>query len=67
LLEAIEALLPELLREGGNLLLKILEGPEAQAIDRRMRSRFERAKPVRTKVTRKGSTERYLLGRGFLG
>ena len=34
LLEAIEALLPQLLREGGSLLLKILEGPEAQAIDK---------------------------------
>ncbi|MEE2664735.1 MAG: RlmE family RNA methyltransferase [Myxococcota bacterium] len=67
LLEAIEALLPELLREGGNLLLKILEGPEARAIDRRMRSRFERAKSVRTQVTRKGSSERYLLGCGFQG
>jgi len=67
LLEAIEALLPELLREGGTLLLKILESPEAQTIDRRMRSRFDRAKSVRTQVTRKGSSERYLLGRGFHG
>ena len=67
LLEAIEALLPELLREGGTLLLKILESPEAQTIDRRMRSRFDRAKSVRTQVTRKGSSERYLLGCGFRG
>jgi 23S rRNA (uridine2552-2'-O)-methyltransferase len=49
------------------LLIKILEGPEAQVIDKRMRSRFERAKAVKTKATRKGSTERYLLGRGFRG
>ena len=67
LLEAVEALLPELLREGGSLLLKILEGPEAQAIDQRTRSRFERAKSVKTQATRKGSSERYLLGRGFRG
>lgn len=67
LLEAIERLLPELLRPGGGLLIKILEGPEAQVIDKRMRSRFERAKAVKTKATRKGSTERYLLGRGFRG
>jgi 23S rRNA (uridine2552-2'-O)-methyltransferase len=67
LLEAIELLLPELLRPGGVLLLKILEGPEAQAIDKRTRSRFDRAKAVKTKATRKGSTERYLLGRGFRG
>jgi 23S rRNA (uridine2552-2'-O)-methyltransferase len=67
LLEAIEGLLAELLRPGGVLLLKILEGPEAQGIDKRMRSRFDRAKAVKTKATRKGSTERYLLGRGFRG
>ena len=67
LLESIEALLPELLRSGGALVLKILEGPEAQLIDRRMRSRFEQAKALKTKATRQGSTERYLLGRGFRG
>jgi len=67
LLEAVERLLGELLRPGGALLVKILEGPEAQAIDRRLRSRFERAKTVKTRATRKGSSERYLLGRGFRG
>ena len=65
LLEAIERLLPELLRPGGSMLIKILEGPEAQVIDKRMRSRFEKAKAVKTTATRKGSTERYLLARGF--
>lgn len=67
LLEAIERLLPELLRHGGRLLLKILEGPEAQTIDKRIRKRFEQARAVKTEATRKGSTERYLLGRGFRG
>ena len=66
-LEAVERLVPERLREGGSLLLKILEGPEAQRIDRRMRSRFDRAKAVKTRATRKGSSERYLLGRSFRG
>ena len=67
LLEAIERLLPELLREGGTLLIKLLEGPEAQQIDKRMRSRFKQARSLKTQATRKGSTERYLLGRGFAG
>ena len=67
LLEAIEALLPQLLREGGSLLLKILEGPEAQAIDKRIRSRFEQARGTKTGATRKGSTERYLMAKGFRG
>ena len=67
LLEAVERLLGELLRPGGRLLLKILEGPEAQAIEKRIRSRFERAKAVKTQATRKGSSERYLLATGFRG
>ena len=67
LLEAIEALLPRLLVSGGSLLIKILEGPEAQAVDRRMRERFAKAKTVKLESTRKGSTERYLVARGWKG
>jgi 23S rRNA (uridine2552-2'-O)-methyltransferase len=67
LLEAVEALLPALLAPGGALLLKILEGPEAQAVDRRLRARFERAKTVKPRASRKGTTERYLCARGYRG
>lgn len=65
LLESIEARVPELLRPGGSLLLKILECPEAQAIDRRLRARFTKAKTVKAAASRKGTTERYLLATGF--
>jgi 23S rRNA (uridine2552-2'-O)-methyltransferase len=65
LLEAIEALLPVLLRAGGDLLVKLLESPEAQAVDRRIRRCCERAKTLRPSATRRGSAERYLLGRGY--
>ena len=44
LLLALESALPALLRPGGSLLVKILEGPEAQAIDKRLRARFARAR-----------------------
>lgn len=67
LLEAIEALLPKLLVSGGSLLIKILEGPEAQAVDKRMRARFAKAKTLKLESTRKGSTERYLVARGWKG
>jgi 23S rRNA (uridine2552-2'-O)-methyltransferase len=67
LLEAIESLLPQLLRVGGSLLIKVLDGPEAQVIDRRMRARFERAKTLKLRSTRKGSSERYLIARGYRG
>lgn len=67
LLEAIEALIPQILEPGGSLLLKILEGPEAQVVDRRIRTLFEKAKTVKLASTRKGSTERYLVARGYRG
>ena len=65
LLESIEARVPEILRPGGSLLLKILECPEAQAIDRRIRARFTTAKTVKAAASRKGTTERYLLATGY--
>ena len=67
LLLAVESALPALLRPGGTLLVKILEGPEAQAIDKRLRARFGSAKTVKPRATRKGSSERYLLARDFQG
>jgi 23S rRNA (uridine2552-2'-O)-methyltransferase len=65
LLESVERLLPELLRPGGDALVKLLESPEAQAAVRRLRARFASAKVVRPAATRKGSSERYLLAKGF--
>jgi 23S rRNA (uridine2552-2'-O)-methyltransferase len=65
LLEAVEALLPRLLRPGGDLLLKILEGPEAQQVDRRIRQSFAKAKTGKSQATRKGSSERYLVARDY--
>jgi 23S rRNA (uridine2552-2'-O)-methyltransferase len=66
-LEAIEATIPQLLRPGGDLLVKILESPEAAAVDRRIRKSFQKAKTVKAEATRRGSTERYLLARGYKG
>jgi 23S rRNA (uridine2552-2'-O)-methyltransferase len=67
LLEGVEAALSTLLRPGGSLLLKILESPEAQRVERRIRDRFERARGVKPGASRKGTTERSLLARGFRG
>jgi len=65
LLESVEVLIPQLLKPDGDLLMKILEGPEAAGIDRRIRKTFESAKSIKPDSTRKGSSERYLLARGF--
>jgi 23S rRNA (uridine2552-2'-O)-methyltransferase len=67
LLEAVDAMIPLLLRPGGDFLAKILEGPEAQLVDRRIRGHFTTAKTVKTKATRKGSRERYVLARDYRG
>ena len=67
LLAAIEAALPELLRPGGALVLKLMEGPEAQAAEQRLRARFASARSLRPDASRKGTTERYWIGTGFEG
>lgn len=67
LLERVEALLGELLRAGGTLLVKILDGPDAARVERRLRGEFETAKAVKPGASRRGSSERYLLGRGYKG
>jgi 23S rRNA (uridine2552-2'-O)-methyltransferase len=64
LLEVVEALLPLLLRAGGDLVLKILDGPEAQQLARRIAKAFTSSKTVKSSATRKGSSERYLVARG---
>jgi 23S rRNA (uridine2552-2'-O)-methyltransferase len=66
LLEAIEALLPALLRPGGTLVTKLLEGPEAQAVAKRLQERFASARITKSQATRKGSSEKYLIARDFL-
>ena len=67
LLDAIARAYPQLLAPGGTLLVKLLECPEAHAFELRVRKRFEATKVVKPKASRKGTTERYLLARGFRG
>lgn len=65
LLQAVENVIPNIIRPGGDLLVKLLECPEAAAFQKRIRQRFARSQAAKTQATRKGSTERYLLARGF--
>ena len=65
LLEALEASVLKLLRPGGALVAKLLDCPEADAVAARLRKRFASARTLRLRATRQGSTERYLLARGF--
>ena len=65
LLEAIEARIPELLRPGGSALAKLLDCPEADQFRVRIKKRFAEGRVLKPEATRKGSTEKYLLLRGF--
>ncbi len=65
LLAAVGAALPKLLAPRGALLVKLLECPEAKAFEMALRPQFEEARVVKPKASRKGTTERYLLARGY--
>jgi 23S rRNA (uridine2552-2'-O)-methyltransferase len=65
LLEAVEAAIAELLRPGGMALVKLLDCPEAQAFEARIRHSFSKARRVRPGASRKGSSETYLLARDY--
>jgi 23S rRNA (uridine2552-2'-O)-methyltransferase len=67
LLAAVEQAVPQLLAPGGALLVKLLDCPEAAGFVKRMRSRFDSARELRPAASRAGSSERYLLARGFTG
>jgi 23S rRNA (uridine2552-2'-O)-methyltransferase len=67
LLEAIEAALPRLLAPGGALLAKLLDCPESAGFVKRLRARFDSARELRPEASRKGSSERYLVAKGFRG
>ena len=59
------AAIKRVLRPGGSLVLKLMEGPEAQAAEKRLRSAFDKARSLRPEASRKGTTERYLVAHGL--
>jgi 23S rRNA (uridine2552-2'-O)-methyltransferase len=67
LLGAVEAALAELLMPGGLALVKLLDCPEAQAFEERIRRSFSQLRKVRPQASRRGSSETYLLARDYRG
>ena len=65
LLGAVEVAIAELLRPGSLALVKLLDCPEAQAFEERVRRSFSQARKVRPEATRRGSSEAYLLARDY--
>ncbi len=64
LLAAIAALVPLLLRPGGDLLVKVFDSPEADAAVKALGRSFQKTLGIRPDASRKGTSERYLLARG---
>lgn len=54
----------EVLREGGNAVLKLFMGPDAKKIQDGFKSRFRAVHQFRPEATRKSSTEIYVVGLG---
>lgn len=52
----------QFLRPGGHLMLKLFEGPDAEAISREVKSRFDNVKRLKPEAVRKGSFETYIVG-----
>ena len=67
LLQSVVSTLPNVLDKGGDLLMKLLDCPEAQHISNDLRTSFDRTTGIGLKATRKGSKERYFLARGYRG
>jgi 23S rRNA (uridine2552-2'-O)-methyltransferase len=52
------------LRVGGNIMMKLFEGGDAESVHRELRLHFETVKRLKPEAVRKGSFETYLLGFG---
>jgi len=57
----------DLLKSGGNILIKIFDGEEVKGLTERIRKSFKKTYLNRPESTRKGSKEIYIIGIGFLG
>ncbi len=55
-----------LLREGGNILIKVFEGEDVRGLTNRMKKSFKNLYLNRPESTRKGSKEIYIIGKNFI-
>jgi len=59
--------LPDLLREGGNAVIKVFEGETYPDLLERMKSLFGKVKGFKPKASRSESVEMYLVAHGYRG
>ncbi len=55
------------LKQGGNFLMKSFQGEDFAWIYRKVKEHFYAVKTFKTKTSRKGSTEIYIVARNFIG
>lgn len=65
LVRIVLSLARKTLAEGGTLLAKIFEGPEADAVFKELQAEFEKVRRIRPAATRRESFELYFLAKGF--
>ena len=67
LLGVVAGLVPALLEPGGSLVVKLFDGPEADAAAKGLARLFRKSSGIRPEASRKGTSERYLLAWGYKG
>ncbi|MEZ4272330.1 MAG: SAM-dependent methyltransferase [Myxococcota bacterium] len=67
LVELALHLASQVLRPGGSVVVKVLEGRDMPQIVKSLRMAYQRVERVRPKATRRESTEIFLLGMGLVG
>lgn len=65
LVESVFKLLPILLRQGGNFVIKVFESHDAQVFLKSQKDRFDEWHYLRPKSTRSVSKEFFVIGKGF--
>lgn len=62
LVEEVIGVMPECLKRGGHLLVKLFRGGEEEVVKKDMQKHFKKVHTIKPEASRKGSTEIYLLG-----
>lgn len=56
----------KVLKKGGNMLVKVIEGPELNRVFKEIKGSFEFTKIYRPDSTRSASRENYIIAKGFI-
>ncbi|MBC7118013.1 RlmE family RNA methyltransferase [Methanothermobacter tenebrarum] len=67
LVENVIKVADRFLKKGGNLLVKVFQGPGFNELLKKLRSSFMRVKSTKPASSRKGSPEMYIVCKGFKG